>query len=275
MVEAALVRSLAQEGYGVRFDWGPTAAATLAAGAGALVVVDVLSFTTSVSVATGRGISVIPFPLGGEGAADAAREFDAALAVRRAELSAAHPWSLSPRSLMDAPYTPRLLLPSPNGSAIAASVRSSQAAPIAGVTHEVTGDSSPDAPVVLAGCLRNVAATVAWLRSSGHGDGDRPVWLIAAGERWPDGTLRPAVEDHLGAGALARGLGAAGCSLSPEAESAARLFGSTVDLAGTVERCASGRELAAMGFPDEAAIASDLDADDHASLLAGAMFVRD
>ncbi len=266
MVEAALIRSLVQEGYGVRFDWGPTAAATLAAGTGALVVVDVLSFTTSVSVATGRGISVIPFPLGGEGAAEAARALDAALAVRRAELSPEQPWSLSPRSLMDAPYTPRLLLPSPNGSAIAASVLSAQAGRM--------GDPSPDAPAVLAGCLRNVDATVAWLRSREHGTDERPIWLIAAGERWPDGTLRPAVEDQLGAGALAHGLEAAGCILSPEAQTAARAFTGTADVAGTIEQCASGRELAAMGFPDEASIASVLDADGDASILSGGMFVR-
>jgi hypothetical protein len=37
--------------------------------------------------------------------------------------------------------------------------------------------------------------------------------------------------------------------------------------------CASGRELSAMGFPEEAAIAAALDADDHASVMEGGMFV--
>jgi 2-phosphosulfolactate phosphatase len=40
-----------QQEYGVRFEWGPTGAQQLAPGAACLVVVDVLSFTTSV---TGR-----------------------------------------------------------------------------------------------------------------------------------------------------------------------------------------------------------------------------
>lgn len=264
MVESALVQSLAQHGSAVRFDWGPTGAGLLARGDGALVIIDVLSFTTSVSVATGRDMSVIPYPLGGEGAADVARRFDAALAVRRAEANADHPWSLSPRALMDAPYAARLVLPSPNGSAIAASAGKNPG-----------GENGPSEPVaVVAGCLRNAGATVEWLQAHAYGTDARPVWLIAAGERWPDGTLRPALEDELGAGAIAHGLAAAGCSLSPEAATAARAFAGTPDLHEAVAQCASGRELSAMGYPEEPAIAADLDADCHVSVVAAGMFVR-
>src|SRR5438477_189320 len=49
----------------------------------------------------------------------------------------------------------------------------------------------------MAGCLRNAAAVGRFLRGALGA-----VTVIAAGERWPDGSLRPALEDLLGAGAI-------------------------------------------------------------------------
>lgn len=265
MVEEALVDSLRQEGSGVRFDWGATAAG-LARGPGAVVIVDVLSFTTAVSVATGRGAAVAPFALADEGAAELAARLGAVLAVPRRQKSPEHPWTLSPSALMTAPHTTRLVLPSPNGSAIAAA--------IAGAEPYPDDESLGERPDVVAGCLRNVTATATWLLSRGYGTAERPVWLIGAGERWPDGSLRPALEDQLGTGALAGTMARAGCRLSPEAEAVARTYRSTPDLGSMVADCASGRELVAMGFPDEAGIASALDADDHVAVMDGGLFVR-
>jgi 2-phosphosulfolactate phosphatase len=257
VVEEARVGALAQKGAGVRFDWGPVAARLLDDPAGALVVVDTLSFTTAVSVATGRGIAVVPHPLGGAGAAARAAAHGAALAVRRADLSDAHPWSLSPRSLAEAPYTARLVLPSPNGSAIAAGA----------------ADAERDG-AVLAACLRNVGASARWLRQAGFGTPERPVTVVAAGERWPDGSLRAGVEDLLGAGALVDRLVRGGCAASPEAAVAGAAFRAAGDLLATLEGCASGRELAEMGFVDEPALAAALDADGLASVPMEGMFVR-
>jgi 2-phosphosulfolactate phosphatase len=56
----------AQPGTGVRFDWGLAGAAELGRVCAVLVVVDVLSFTTSVDVAVGRGMRVHPFPWGAQ-----------------------------------------------------------------------------------------------------------------------------------------------------------------------------------------------------------------
>ena len=50
-----------QDGYGVRVEWGPTGAARLAPHVACLVVVDVLSFTTAVSVASDAGTTVYPY----------------------------------------------------------------------------------------------------------------------------------------------------------------------------------------------------------------------
>ncbi|WP_412180667.1 hypothetical protein [Streptomyces sp. ADMS] len=51
-----------QSGYGGRLEWGPTGAQHLAREVSCLVVVDVLSFTTSVSVAVEAGARVFPYP---------------------------------------------------------------------------------------------------------------------------------------------------------------------------------------------------------------------
>ena len=53
--EALATAVHAQPGSGARFDWGLTGAAELGRVCAALVVVDVLSFTTAVEVAVSRG----------------------------------------------------------------------------------------------------------------------------------------------------------------------------------------------------------------------------
>ncbi|MEE1664056.1 2-phosphosulfolactate phosphatase [Streptomyces sp. WAC07094] len=229
-----------QQGYGVRFEWGPTGARQLAQDAACLVVVDVLSFTTSVTVAVEAGTRVFPYAWRDETASAFARSKAAALAVGRRAATSSSPWSLSPAALRQAPFTARLVLPSPNGSAIAAAA----------------GDSS-----VVAASLRNATAVGRWLTRRGYGTGDRPLAVIAAGERWPDGSLRPALEDLLGAGAIIAELESRGAGpLSPEAAAARACFTHTPDVAGAVAACSSGIELARSGFADDVVIATELNA---------------
>ncbi|MFE2485057.1 2-phosphosulfolactate phosphatase [Streptomyces mirabilis] len=178
-----------QQEYGVRFEWGAGGAERVAGGVGCLVVVDVLSFSTSVNVAVEAGTRVHPYAWRDETASVFARDNAAELAVGRRAVTAASPWSLSPAALRRAPFTPRLVLPSPNGSAIAAAAGGS---------------------TVVAGCLRNASAVGRWLALHGHGTLERPLAVIAAGERWPDGSLRPGLEDLMGAGAVIAALQAAG-----------------------------------------------------------------
>jgi 2-phosphosulfolactate phosphatase len=244
MVEEAVYERLRQSGAAVRFDWGRSGALAIGEAAGCTVVVDVLSFTTAVSIAVGRGSAVYPYPLSAPGAASFAQQNRADLAVRRGETSVGQPWSLSPAGLQRAPFTPRLVLPSPNGSAIASLAEG----------------------VVMAACLRNAQATTEWALANGFGRPTAPVSVVASGELWPDGSLRPAVEDALGAGAVLHHLKEAGCGLSPEAAVMAGLFEATADLDGVVRKCATALELYDMGYEEDVAVALELDADPYASV---------
>lgn len=87
----------------VSFGWGPVEARTLAPAAACLVVVDVLSFTTSVGVAVERGTAVLPYRWRDATAVAYAREREAVLAVGRSEATGTHPWTLSPAALRAAP----------------------------------------------------------------------------------------------------------------------------------------------------------------------------
>ena len=228
-----------QVGYGVRCEWGPVGASRLGPGSSVLVVVDVLSFTTSVTIAVERGTVVYPAAWRDERAVQLAREEDAVLAVGRRETTEERRWSLSPSALAVAPAPARLVLPSPNGSAIAA--------------------AASDGTVVVAGCLRNAAALGAWLRAW-CGTQHRPVTVIPAGERWPDGSLRPALEDLLGAGAVIAALARSDeMVLSPEAAAARALYLGTGSVLDAVRDCASGAELIAGGFGQDVELAAQCD----------------
>ncbi|MGH3487718.1 MAG: 2-phosphosulfolactate phosphatase [Actinopolymorphaceae bacterium] len=245
----------AQTPYGVRFDWGPVGAERLGEHCSCVVVVDVLSFTTTVTVAVDAGTRVFPYPWRDETAATFAKDKHARLAVGRKQVSDANPWSLSPAALRRAPAVDRLVLPSPNGSTIAA------AAAKAGAT-------------VVAGSLRNARGTGHWLAANGFGTPERPVAVIASGERWPDGSLRPALEDILGAGAVIAALIEAGSdSVSPESVAARACVHTFADIPATVADCASGRELEEYGFAEDVAIATEIDASTTVPVLTDEAFV--
>ncbi|MGH1556424.1 2-phosphosulfolactate phosphatase [Streptomyces sp. L7] len=113
---------------------------------------------------------------------------------------------------------------------------------------------------MVAASLRNTTAVARWLATHGLGTVDQPVGVIAAGERWPDGSLRPAFEDLLGAGGVVAALlKCGGEAPSPEAAMAAAAFTGTPDPGAAVASSSSGRELAAAGFADDVAVATELD----------------
>lgn len=229
-----------QSPWGVRFDWGSAGARALGPGSAAVVVVDVLSFTTSVSVVVEAGTRVFPYRFRDATAAGFAAEHDARLAVGRTAMTPDQPWSLSPAALRRAPAPQRLVLPSPNGSAIAAAV--------SGVP-------------VLAACLRNASAVARWIVEQGWGTAQQPVAVIASGEHWPGHAgLRPAVEDLLGAAAVIAALAEYGAGpLAPEASAARACYEGIADVPALIRDSASGRELASIGFADDVSVAIEID----------------
>jgi 2-phosphosulfolactate phosphatase len=226
----------------VALEWGHGGANALGETCDVLVVVDVLSFSTSLTVAVERGAEVWPHP-GGEGSGQLARKLGAVLAGSR---SSAHGISLSPASLCRLEPGDRIVLPSPNGSSIA------------------TAAANGTRPVV-AGCLRNAAAVARQLR-----DSDR-IGLVPAGERWSDGSLRPAYEDLVGAGAIIDRLLKLDPTLvlSSDAEVAVLAFRSLRPL----EACPSGVELVERGFADDVRIAGQLDESRAVPVLKEGRFV--
>jgi 2-phosphosulfolactate phosphatase len=230
----------------VWFDWG-LAGARAHRGAAALVIVDVLSFSTAVTIAAGRGTAVYPHPWPDPGIERFAAARDAEWARPRGQVTPGQPWSLSPASLLSGPLPGRLVLPSPNGSAIAATATSGQ---------------------VLAGCLRNATAVARWLQQRGFATPQQPVAVIAAGERWPGGELRPALEDALGAGAVIAAFGRER-DRSPDATAAEAAWRACAgEAARLIRDCQSGRELAAAGYPDDVSLAAQHDSQDTVPVLA-------
>lgn len=202
----------------IRCEWGLPGVA-LAADAIAIVV-DVLSFSTTVCVALEQGAFVQP-------------------SADRPPPRSTDSVSLSPQSVRGLAAGTRLTLPSPNGSTLAFAARDVAAA-------------------VATACLRNARAVGRWAAMQ-----ERPVVVIPAGERWPDGSIRFALEDWLGAGAVIASLTG---NLSAEALAARATF-RACDVPAAVRDSSSGRELIERGFAEDVRIATELDACDVVPLL--------
>ncbi|MGH4016161.1 MAG: 2-phosphosulfolactate phosphatase [Pseudonocardiaceae bacterium] len=244
MTSAQVRREHLQDGYDVRLEWGREGVALLGPHCAVVVIVDVLSFCTTVDIAVERGATILPLPWDDQRAVDTAARAGAVLAGPRRGPGL----SLSPTSLREIPAGTRLALPSPTGATLCALAQRTGA-------H------------VLAGCLRNAAATARTAARLARGG---PIGLVPAGERWElaGEPMRPALEDALGAGAIAAVLPGA---FSPEAELAAAAFGAARSrgLPGVLAASASGRELASDGFAADVTLAAAHDASEMAPQLQG------
>ncbi len=166
----------------VRFDWGPTGAAAIAAGADIAVVVDVLSFTTTLCVAVERGMTVLPYRWKDERAAAHAEQHAATLAVGRLEARA----------------LPPVLGGQPVAGRDVAGVRRRRGSscPRRTAPRSPSALPRPAAPWSAPACATGPPLPTGSLARGGT------VAVVAAGERWPDDSLRPAAEDLWGAGAV-------------------------------------------------------------------------
>ncbi|MEU7481413.1 2-phosphosulfolactate phosphatase [Lentzea sp. NPDC042327] len=205
-----------QEGYRLRLEWGPEGIDALK-GCDVLVVVDVLSFTTSVDLVVGNGGQVRPSRWGPES-------------------------GRTPRPASLAGATGLVELPSPNGSNLSSLAATTGAHVLAACLRNA------EAVAERAAQLGEVVGVVP--------GGERwGLDVLGTGPR-EFGPLRPCVEDHLGAGAVLAALASrlpAG-QASPEAELAITAFTHT-DVVRAVRECGSGRELTGNGHAADVELA--------------------
>ncbi|MED1791552.1 2-phosphosulfolactate phosphatase [Brevibacillus nitrificans] len=226
-----------QMDYSARFEWGYEGVEHVGASSNMIVIVDVLSFTTCVDVVIGKEGVVFPYRMNDETARSFAREKQAILAGKRGEEI-----SLSPASLANIPEKTRIVLPSPNGSTCTVLAKQCGA-------------------IVIAACLRNASAVARFIRDQGG-----TITVIASGERWPNGTMRPAIEDMIAAGAILDEL--TEHTLSPEAQMAVGAFRmAKAQLVELLQKCGSGQELIQRGYPEDVAIASMYNSSDAVPIL--------
>jgi 2-phosphosulfolactate phosphatase len=221
-----------QTQYRARLEWGAEGVRRLAKLSDVVVIVDILSFTTCVDIAVSSGSVIFPYQYKDASAEAFARSVGAVLAGERGTTP-----SLSPASLVRLKPQSRVVLPSPNGSTCTVIAAGCNAA-------------------VIAGSIRNAFRVADFIeREYQHG----VVSVIACGERWPNGSLRPAMEDLIGCGAILSRLDPS--SLSPEAKVAVSAFRDVEHhVREVLEECASGRELIAKGFPEDVFVSSELNA---------------
>ena len=230
----------------IHVEWGPPGARLAGERGDLVVIVDVLAFSTSVATTVARGGTALSYSaeeldaMGGRDHAAAALDAEIVAKDRTAKTAR---FSLSPASLATIGPGDRLIFTSLNGAACTS--------------------AASKAPLVLLGGLTNRMAVVdAVQRLLAEGTAERCT-VVASGERWtsvsdePD-SLRPSIEDLIGAGAIVAAL--AGLRTSPEADVAAASFlASEHRLLHVLRNCVSGRELTDRGFPGDVDLAAALD----------------
>ena len=99
-----------QSRFDIRFEWGERGAQILAPMCDAIIIVDVMSFSSAVTVAVGRDAVVYPYRHRDASSASFAESRNAILAGSRGAAA----YSLSPVSLASLDPGSHIVLPSPN-----------------------------------------------------------------------------------------------------------------------------------------------------------------
>ncbi len=229
-------------GHMINCEWGLKGIEKFLPVTDVFIIVDVLSFSTSVDIACDKGAIVYPCNLEGREAQEYAVSNNAILAKPRSRTEL----SLSPCSLMNIPAETRLVLPSPNGSTLSLA------------TAKI---------LTLCGCLRNYRSVAEY--ANDHGE---RITVIPAGERWPDGSIRFALEDILGAGAVISQLKG---KQSLEAKIATGIYQSFQNNeTDTLLNCVSGIELVERGYVKDVSLAAEINVSECVPLLSNGAFIN-
>ncbi len=237
-----------QSEFDIRCEWGLRGVEELAPISDVIIIIDVLSYSTCIDIAVSSGAFVYPYKYKDGSAADYAKSLGAELAdVKRKKDG----YCLSPVSLKNIPAGTKLVLPSPNGATLSLA----------------TGNT-----LTLCAGLRNAKAAAEYAMSIGNKIAGNKIGIIPAGERWiGDGTLRPSLEDLLGAGAVIYFLQSnlqSKKNLSPESKAALAVYESMKDnLPGEIKSCSSGKELIEKGFEEDVDLACELNVSECVAVL--------
>jgi 2-phosphosulfolactate phosphatase len=244
-----------QAPFECRVEWGRRGAREAADRGDITIIVDVLSFSSTVVTALHYGAVIFPHP-NSEAAKDFAERMNAKLILGRSEASKLGVATLSPVSFNSIHQGEKLVLCSLNG-AICAWIASK-------------------VPALLIGCLLNASSVAATANRIQRATGAN-MTVIPCGELWEEveneeNRLRPAIEDYLGAGAILSKLNG---TKSPEAKVCINAFqNSEKMLAELLWDCGSGRELRERGFEKDVLHSGRLDVYNTVPLLKSDHFVE-
>jgi 2-phosphosulfolactate phosphatase len=237
-----------QSEFNIKLEWGLPGIEQLALVSDVIIIVDVLSYSTCVDIAVSSEAIIYPYKYKDDSAVEYAKSIGAELADRDRNSSG---YTLSPLSLKNIPSGTKLVLPSPNGATLSIS------------TGSIT---------TICGGLRNAKAVAEYAMSIG-----KNISVIPAGEKWQEhykskGSLRFAIEDLIGAGAIISFLKG---SLSPESESALAVYESVKnDLKEEIKKCSSGKELIERGFEEDVNLACELNVSDCVPVLTNGRYEK-
>ncbi len=226
----------------INCEWGLDGINKLSGKTDIFIIVDVLSFSTCVDIAVLKGAMVYPFKWKDKTVTEYARKLGAVTASHDRKII--NGYTLSPSSLLDIPDGAKLVLPSPNGSALSLA----------------TGKI-----ITICGSLRNCGSVAQFAMVSG-----KNISFIAAGERWKDGSMRYAIEDLIGAGAIISFMNG---ELSQQSQIALNVFETFKDdLPGVIKDTVSGAELIERGFEKDVELACELNISKSVPLLQNGAF---
>ncbi|MGD8192391.1 2-phosphosulfolactate phosphatase [Brevibacillus ginsengisoli] len=239
-----------QHPFTCRIEWGKRGAREAAKRGDITIIVDVLSFSSTVVTALHFGAIIYPYPPPiNEQAANYANLVGAELLLGRAEAARLGKPSLSPVSFGAEHAGNKFVLCSLNGAACT------------WLASQV--------PALLVGSLLNASA-VAHTANRLQSKTGANITVVPCGEHWnqvqaDENGLRPAIEDYLGAGAILSKLDG---SKSPEAQVCIGAFHSSESkIAELLWECGSGRELREFGFAEDVRHCSRLDVYQNVPIL--------
>jgi len=235
-----------------RLGWGRNGAIEASKNSDIVIVVDTLSFSTTVAYAVSMGAVIYPCALGDD-PSELCENYNAEIAVGRLDVPSKGRFSLSPLTFKNIELSTKVVLPALNGGTCCKLAQKNSAKVIIG--------SLINAKAVSRHIMSHIDDTIESIT----------ITVIACGERFkkptPDGEIRFAIEDYLGAGAIISELK---MNKTPEAMACEGAFiHNQKSLDKLIWECESGVELRDIGFGDDVKFASQINSIEVVPMFSG------